>query len=75
MIYLILAITVLAIPSSGQTNYIDALIQALNDTDWNVRANAATALGNIKDKKAADPPIHALQEKNQSVRRYASYAP
>jgi HEAT repeat protein len=52
----------------------DSLLLALNDTDGTVRANAATALGNIKDKRAVNPLMRSLADRDWSVRRYAAYA-
>lgn len=51
-----------------------SLILALNDTDGTVRANAAAALGNIKDRKAVDALIMSLKDSYWAVRQHAAYA-
>jgi len=44
----------------GDPRAVDPLIDALQDEDWQVRAEAATALGKIGDAKAIGPLIVAL---------------
>lgn len=39
---------------------VEPLVQALNDQDANVRVNVAEALGDIKDPRAVDPLVYAL---------------
>ncbi len=46
---------------------VPALLEALNDNDHNVRANAARALGVSKDAKAVEPLIKLLGDKNEQV--------
>ncbi len=50
---------------------VEPLINALNDSDEEVRWKAAWALGNIGDKKAIKPLIYALNDDRWSVRRFA----
>ena len=52
----------------------EGLIRALEDEDLVVRAEAAVALGMIKDERAVDPLIQALKDESASVRDYASEA-
>lgn len=46
---------------------VPALLEALNDSDHNVRANAARALGVSKDARAVEPLIKLLGDKNEQV--------
>ncbi len=46
---------------------VPALLGALNDSDHNVRANAARALGVSKDSKAVEPLIKSLGDKSEQV--------
>jgi HEAT repeat protein len=41
---------------------VEPLIEALNDLDWNVRREAALALGNLRNKKAVTPLIRKLKD-------------
>jgi hypothetical protein len=41
---------------------LDALIQSLNSDVWNIRMNAAIALGNIKNPRAVEPLLRGLNE-------------
>lgn len=50
---------------------LDSLLRALKDHDPEVRANAATALGKTKDKKAVEPLIISLKDKEWEVRKNA----
>lgn len=50
---------------------VGALIQALNDTDPDVREEAAKALGEIGDSEAVDPLIQALKDTDPRVRASA----
>jgi HEAT repeat protein len=52
------------------------LVNALNDNDSNVRKNAATALGKIKDYRAVLPLIQTLKynEEYPSIREMAAMA-
>jgi HEAT repeat protein len=54
---------------------VEGLINVLqNDPDSNVRKKAATALGEIGDKKAIGPLIHALYDDNEEVKIQAATA-
>lgn len=46
---------------------VPALLEALNDNDHNVRANAARALGVSKDAQAVEPLIKSLGDKSEQV--------
>jgi len=46
---------------------VPALLEALNDNDHNVRANAARALGVSKDTQAVEPLIKLLNDKSEQV--------
>ncbi|MEK7831697.1 MAG: HEAT repeat domain-containing protein, partial [Acidobacteriota bacterium] len=46
---------------------VPALLEALNDSDHNVRANAARALGVSKDARAVEPLIKLLGDKSEQV--------
>jgi HEAT repeat protein len=50
------------------------LIAALKDKDSLVRAQAADALGQIKDVRAIEPLIAALKDKDSLVRERAADA-
>jgi len=53
---------------------VEALIQALKDTTWSVRENAAEALGEIGDARAVEALIQALKDQSGSVRANAAWA-
>ena len=53
---------------------IQALIQALGDSDWAVRRAAAEALGDLGDSQAVPPLIQALGDSGWDVRRAAAEA-
>lgn len=46
---------------------VPALLEALNDSDHNVRANAVRALGVSKDARAVEPLIKLLGDKEEQV--------
>jgi len=46
---------------------VPALLEALNDTDHNVRANAARALGVSKDARAVEPLIKLIGDRSKQV--------
>lgn len=48
---------------------VDPLIEALNDSDKYVRANAAEALGKIGNQRAVEPLIECLREDDLRVKR------
>jgi HEAT repeat protein len=48
------------------------LIQALKDKDPSVRAEAASALGNINDTRVVDPLIQALEDNDSDVQHAAN---
>jgi HEAT repeat protein len=53
---------------------VPALSQALKDEDWEVRENAAEALGNIKDRRAVPALIEALNDEHSGARYLAERA-
>lgn len=53
---------------------VELLIEALKDTDKNIREIAAEALGEIGDVRAVDPLINALKDGDSFVRGYAAEA-
>ena len=53
---------------------VEPLIQALADKNEDIRAGAAEALGNIRDKRAVEPLIQALADKKEHVRSAAARA-
>jgi hypothetical protein len=68
----LLEIRLLGITRSGCA--VDALINALNHQDSDVRRSAADALGNIGSETAVDALINALNDQDSEVRRRAAYA-
>ena len=76
----ILALLVLLSPAWGKSvqelekaRDVKGLIQKLRDKDWDVRKDAAKALGKI-GAPAVEPLIAALRDKDSDVRYYAAYA-
>jgi HEAT repeat protein len=53
---------------------VEPLIVALKDANWDVRRQAAEALGQIGDARAVEPLIAALKDANEMVRRQAAEA-
>ena len=51
----------------GTEKDIEDLIEDLKDKDWNVRRKAAWAIGEIGDRRAAEPLIHALKDEDNGV--------
>jgi HEAT repeat protein len=62
----------LAPTGHGQTNNVDQLIDRLKDPDFNVRIEAAKALGKTNDSRAVEPLIAALNDANRRVRHKAA---
>jgi len=50
------------------------LIESLKDPYWEVRSDAATALGNIGNTDAIVPLIEILKDENNFVRKSATKA-
>ncbi len=63
-----------ALAQIGDPRALDALILALNDTDWYVRQQAALGLGKIGDERAVEVLTHALGDRDPLVRRAATEA-
>jgi HEAT repeat protein len=53
---------------------VPPLIQALGDSDWDVRAAAAWALGKLGDPRAVPALIQALRDRSENVRFAAAWA-
>ena len=53
---------------------VPALIQALGDSDSDVRAAAAEALGELGDPQAVPPLIEALGDRSENIRHAARQA-
>ena len=53
---------------------VPQLIQALRDSDREVRACAAVALGELGDRRGVEPLIAALKDESEQVRRRAAEA-
>ena len=47
---------------------------ALQDNVWQIRVEAADALGNIEDRRAVSPLIKMLKDENKYVRKEAAEA-
>ena len=59
----------------AQTNNpdnVDQLIEALQNESWQIRWDAAAALGETKDRRAVGPLTAALQDENSYVRMTAA---
>ncbi len=73
---------VVALKKTAPKKALFPLIEALKYEKWqdeyavmdSVRENAAEALGLIKDKRAVDPLINALKDKNEEARWKAAWA-
>ena len=52
---------------------VDALIEALKDTDKGVRETAMAALSHIRDPRMFDPFVMALKDSNPDVREHAAF--
>lgn len=50
---------------------VDALIEALDDDNFEVRSNAARALGRLSDPRAFQPLMRVLADEHLQVRRCA----
>ena len=50
------------------------LIFSLNDTEWQIRMEAAESLGELGDFRALAPLSRALKDENKNVRREAAEA-
>lgn len=56
------------------TSVVEPLITVLGDEVWRVREGAATALGEIGDKRAVEPLLAALRDKHEQVQAAAALA-
>jgi HEAT repeat protein len=52
---------------------VESLINALNDSDWQVRQSPAKALGKRGDKQAVEPLIQVLKDEDKWVRAGSQY--
>jgi HEAT repeat protein len=50
----------------GDTRAVDPLISLLGDENYKVRQGAATGLGRLGDRKAAEPLIKALETEREA---------
>lgn len=62
-----------ALVSIGSRTF-DALVKALNQSQWIARRNAAWALGALDDPRAVKPLISALSDPEPDVRAQAAWA-
>jgi 3-methyladenine DNA glycosylase AlkD len=53
---------------------VERLVQALNDENKYVRWGAAGALGEMEDKRAVEPLMEALKDKDYDVQMKAAWA-
>ncbi len=60
------------IGQTGSSEEIDQLIKDLQNESWQIRWDAAAALGEIKDPRAIDALSKALQDENSYVRMTAA---
>ena len=60
------------IGQAGSSEEIDQLVKDLQDESWQVRWDAAAALGETKDPRAIGPLSEALQDENSYVRMTAA---
>jgi HEAT repeat protein len=56
----------------GSSEEIERLVKDLKNESWQIRWDAAAALGEIKDPRAIDPLSKALQDENSYVRMTAA---
>jgi hypothetical protein len=66
--------TVKALATSRDARAVPVLVEALHDSDKNVRFYAAYALGEIKDAKATDALLGALRDPDWNVRDQVAWA-
>src|SRR5258708_6712064 len=59
---------------SGDSRYLNHLLEALNDESAAVRVIAAEALGKLEDKTAINGLVAALQDADRTVRTSAARA-
>jgi len=57
---------------TGSPDNVDQLIKALRNASWQIRWDAAAALGETKDLRAIGPLSDALQDENSYVRMTAA---
>jgi HEAT repeat protein len=60
------------IGQTGSSEEVDQLVKDLQNESWQIRWDAAAALGEIKDPRAIDPLSKALQDENSYVRMTAA---
>ena len=53
---------------------LEALVGALADVEWHVRARAAWGLGLVGDERAVEPLVAALQSPHAELRKQAAWA-
>ena len=57
---------------TGSSEEVDQLVKDLQNESWQIRWDAAAALGEIKDPRTIDPLSKALQDENSYVRMTAA---
>ncbi len=60
------------IGQTGNSEQVDQFVKDLQDESWQIRWDAAAALGEIKDPRAIGPLGKALQDENSYVRMTAA---
>jgi len=60
------------IGQAGNSEEVDQLVKDLQNESWQIRWDAAAALGEIKDPRAIDSLSKALQDENSYVRMTAA---
>ena len=56
----------------GDSDNVDQIIKDLQNDSWQIRWDAAAALGETKDPRGVDPLITALKDENSYVRMTAA---
>lgn len=69
-----LSVWIAADDVSAQSDQLDQLIRDLSDESWQIRWNAAGALGDTADPRAIGPLAAALKDENSYVRATAATA-
>ena len=54
-------------PLTSSPESIDTFLPALEDSDWGIRAFAAEALGNLKDRRATEPLISVVLNRQEDL--------
>jgi len=65
---IILSMLCISALCQGQTRDVDSLIKDLKNENSTIRADAASALGDLKDSRGIEPLIEALRDESPEVR-------